>query len=80
MSEPMPFTDAGLPEPSPGHPVYKKIHQGDDASATRLFMITCDEGWRTSIICCDVYEHVADWLLGILGRQPYAKTPGEARQ
>lgn len=65
--------------PSPENPVYRKIHQGDDDHATRLFMITCDEGWRSSIVCADVYEHVADWLLGILGRKPYAKTPAEAR-
>ena len=57
---------------SPEQPVYRKLHQGDDGSATRMFMITCDEGWRSSIVCADVYEHVADWLLGILGRKPYA--------
>lgn len=57
---------------SPERPVYRKVHQGDDGKVTRMFMITCDEGWRVSIVCADVYEHVADWLLGILGRQPYA--------
>ena len=62
---------------SPEQPVYSKLHQGDDDKATRMFMITCDEGWRSSIVCADVYEHVADWLLGILGRKPYAKTGGK---
>lgn len=36
-----------------------------------------DEGWRLSIVCGDLYEHVADWLLNLLGRTPYAKTPGD---
>lgn len=59
--------------PSPEQPVYRKMHQGDDGKATSMFMITCDEGWRSSIVCADVYEHVADWLLGILGRKPYTR-------
>lgn len=63
---------AANPPASPEQPVYRKLHQGDDDTATRMFMITCDEGWRSSIVCADVYEHVADWLLGILGRKPYA--------
>lgn len=64
----MPDTD---PPASPEAPVYRKVDQDGDG-ATRMFMITCDEGWRSSIVCADVYEHVADWLLAILGRQPYA--------
>lgn len=75
------MSDTGSTDPaSPERPVYRKYHQGDDHAKTRLFMITCDEGWRSSIVCTDMYEHVADWLLGILGRQPFAKTPSEAAQ
>lgn len=51
-------------------PIYKKISIRHDR---RLFMIICDEGWRTLIVCDNMYENVADWLLGILGRTPYAK-------
>lgn len=51
-------------------PVYKKFAIKPDS---RLFMIICDEGWRTLIVCDNMYESAADWLLGILGRTPYAK-------
>jgi hypothetical protein len=51
-------------------PIYRKIAQ-DNSGATTMYMITCDEGWRSSIVCCDMYEQVADWLLGIVGRRPY---------
>ena len=55
---------------SPEHPIYKKV-KGDNHS--NFWMITCDEGWRTLIVCTDLYENVADWLVDILGRIPYAK-------
>lgn len=60
------------PDASPEQPVYRKVQQQD----SRLWMITVDEGWRTSIVCGDMYEYAADWLLGILGRKPYAVTGG----
>ncbi len=57
--------------PSEESPVYGKVqHQ-----AGRLFMITCDEGWRSTILCDSMYEDDADWLLVILGRQPRRITP-----
>lgn len=52
-------------------PIYAKVAQ-DDGSATRMFMITCDEGWRLSIVCVDMYEWAADWLIKVLDRRPYA--------
>lgn len=58
-------------EPTPEHPVYRKVHQ-ESNGATKLYMITCDEGWRTSIVCTDMYDWAAEWLSGVLGRQPYA--------
>lgn len=52
--------------PSEETPVYGKVqHQ-----AGRLFMITCNEGWRSTILCDSMYEDDADWLLVVLGRQP----------
>lgn len=55
---------------SPEHPIYKKVEADSHGN---FYMITCDEGWRTLIVCTDLYKNVADWLLDILGRTPYAK-------
>lgn len=62
-------------EATPEAPIYSKTKQ-DDGAATEMFMITCDEGWRTSIVCADMYEWAADWMLEVLGRRPFA--PGAA--
>jgi hypothetical protein len=56
--------------PTPECPVYAKVQQQGVNSS--LWSITCDEGWRQSIVCCDMYEWAADWLLGVLDRRPYA--------
>jgi len=45
--------------------VYRKVKQ-----ARALFLITCDEGWRSTVLCSGMYENDADWLLGLLGRKP----------
>lgn len=59
------------PVPTPEQPVYTKVaHDGD--SATQLWMIICDEGWRSSIVCEAMYEWAADWMLTVLGRKPFA--------
>jgi hypothetical protein len=54
---------------SPECPIYKKVRASPHSN---FYMITCDEGWRTLIVCTDLYENVADWLVGVLGRIPYA--------
>ncbi len=59
------------PPPSPQAPVYAKVPHAA-GRATQLWMITCDEGWRSSIVCERLYEWAADWLLAVLGRRPYA--------
>ena len=57
--------------PSEETPVYAKVqHQ-----AGRLFMITCDEGWRSTILCDSMHEEDADWLLTILDRKPRRVAP-----
>lgn len=56
---------------SPEAPVYTKVEH-EDSGATPLFMIVCDEGWRTSIVCERMYSWAADWMTGVLGRKPYA--------
>lgn len=52
-------------------PIYRMVKQ-DDGYATARYMIVCDEGWRTSIVCEDMYDWAAEWLINKLGRTPYA--------
>lgn len=54
-----------MPEASPEEPQYSKQKQDDDG-ATAMFMIIVDEGWRSWILCTDMYEWAADGLLGVL--------------
>lgn len=49
---------------TPEHPTYHKTLQ--DGSATAMYMIIVDEGWRTWILCSDMYDWAADGLLKIL--------------
>lgn len=62
-------------DPTPERPVYAKERQ-DDTSATAFFMVTVDEGWRSSILCTGMYEWAADWLVEQLQGRPFA--PGRA--
>ncbi len=62
------------PVSPPVQPFYCKVAQ-DDGKATQLYMISCNEGWRESIVCNDMYEWAADWLVDILQGRPYA--PGK---
>ena len=60
------------------HPVYSKILQTDN-KATKLFMIIVNEGWRESIMCTNMYEWAADWLLKVLQDRPkYAPNTRES--
>ncbi len=53
-------------------PIYSKFKHTDESHATALFGISCDEGWRESIVCTGMYEWAADWLLGQIQGKPYA--------
>lgn len=60
-----------LDKASPESPQYRKQEQSleyrnQKKSATKMFMIVVDEGWRSWILCTDMYEWAADDLLGIL--------------
>lgn len=57
-------------EASEEHPIYSKVQQADSS----LFMIDVNEGWRSSIMCGDLYEWAADWLVNdvLKARPPYA--------
>lgn len=59
-----------LNEATEERPIYRKRPM--QSAATRLYLIECDEGWRTSIVCTGMYEWAADWMLETLGRQPFA--------
>jgi hypothetical protein len=56
---------------SPEKPIYQAVKQDDDYATTR-YMIVCDEGWRQSIVCEDMYDWAAAWMVSVLGRRPYA--------
>lgn len=53
---------------TPEHPFYEKVLQEDG----RNWMVTCNEGWRESIVCTGMYEWSADWLVDTIQGQPYA--------
>lgn len=56
-------------EATPEKPIYAKQAVPD---TTNLFMVKCDEGWRSSIVCMGMYEWAADWLVETLQGRPYA--------
>lgn len=57
-------------------PIYRKfLEKGPPEHATPIYGISCDEGWRQSIVCTGMYGYVADWLLSELQGVPYAKDP-----
>lgn len=54
-------------------PLYTKQNQEKlDGSPSGFYMVLVDEGWRQSILGCDMYEWAADWLIELLDRQPFA--------
>lgn len=53
---------------TPEKPVYSKTQD----MAGKFWMITCDEGWRSSIVCTGMYEWSADWMLEVLHDRPFA--------
>lgn len=59
------------PEPTPERPFYG-VQLQDSEGATKRYMIICNEGWRSSIVCEDMYGWAATWLVNILQGRPYA--------
>lgn len=67
-----------MSDPTPEKPIYRKVlYKGPPEHATPLFLISCDDGWRQSIVCEGMYEWAADWLLAHIQGKPYggAGTP-----
>lgn len=54
---------------SSNRPIYTKFKQ-EHNPATALYAINVDEGWRSWILCCDMYEWVADELISRLSAYP----------
>lgn len=56
--------ESGTPE----KPTYRKqlVQIARTARATDMYMIVVDEGWRSWILCTDMYEWAADHLLAVL--------------
>jgi hypothetical protein len=52
-------------------PFYEAVLQDRENQATRFWMITVDEGWRSQILCTDMYEWAAYWLVDQLQGKPY---------
>lgn len=52
------------------HPHYRYQRE---ASNVNKFMVICDEGWRSSIVCTGMYEWAAIWLVETLQGKPFAK-------
>lgn len=66
-------------EASPEKPIYAKAEHDRSGrpGGTQLYFVTCDEGWRSSIVCERMYGWAADWLVEQLQGKPYA--PGDRR-
>ncbi len=58
-------------QPTEDRPFYRKVEM-NTPGATRLFMITVDEGWRSSILCERMYGWAADWLVDQIQGRRYA--------
>jgi hypothetical protein len=51
------------------NPIYAKSQHIDQT--TSLWMVTVDEGWRSTIVASGMYEYVADWLVEQLQGKPF---------
>lgn len=70
---PEPRLTSEKPEPSVEVPRYFKVlYKQPPEHATPLWLISCDEGWRQSIVCEGMYEWAADWLLEQIQGKPFA--------
>jgi hypothetical protein len=59
--------------PTVERPLYARERHEDDYEGTALYLITCDEGWRQSIVATHMYGHVAEWLVDVLQGRPFPK-------
>lgn len=59
-------TGRGAPE----HPLYTKVLNFSD-TGKQQYSIICDEGEHLYTVCTGMTSWAADWLLDMLGNQPY---------
>jgi hypothetical protein len=59
-------------EPTMVRPIYSKFLHTAENHATPLYGVTCNEGWRESIVCTGMFEWAADWLVEQIQGRPYA--------
>jgi hypothetical protein len=52
---------------SEARPFYGKTRE---RRTSRLWTITCDEGWRTMIVATGMTAEVADWIIGQIQGKP----------
>lgn len=57
--------------PTPENPHYETVRE-EHPEGTKLYMVTVDEGWRSTIVCGGMYEWAADWLVEQLQGKPFA--------
>lgn len=56
-------------EPTVDFPHYVKRLESPESN---LWLIQCNEGWRSSVVCSGMYEWAADWLLKVIDGRPFA--------
>jgi hypothetical protein len=58
---------------TPANPVYRAVKQKcENPEGTQLYVVSCSEGWRTSIVCTGMYQWAAEWLVEELQGKPFA--------
>jgi hypothetical protein len=55
-------------DPSPDHPLYTKHRLGPGSN---LWLISVNEGWRSTIVASGMYENTADWLIEQIQGKPF---------
>lgn len=47
---------------------FSVVKQEFPECGSRLFSVHVDEGWRSYVLCTDMYEDKAEWLADVLNR------------
>lgn len=63
---------AERPRGTEEQPLYTVVEH-EYRGGTHLYFISCDEGWKESILCVKMYKRDADWLVSLIQGQKRAK-------
>jgi hypothetical protein len=55
---------------TPEKPFYWKTSQRPEDPHRGFWQVSVSEGWRQMVLCTDMYETYADWLIGIIQGRP----------